>query len=126
MWTIDAISTRSRHTQQPLSITSLCHGTRRKGNTFIYSKRFELFIQSIRASLSMLRQVGWMDGCKVYSLICEVKSIVIHLTWRIIYLFFFIVHLLLRTFIHSFYTRRVKRKAFLISLTLFFIDYKTL
>lgn len=94
-------------------------------------KGIRLFIRRDSSYLSnrfeqVYRCCGKLDGCKVYSLICEVKSIVIHLTWRIIYLFFFIVHLLLRTFIHSFYTRRVKRKAFLISLTLFFIDYKTL
>lgn len=77
MWTIDAISTRSRHTQQPLSITSLCYGTMEPMMEREYVYLFEEIrviypIDSTEYDLSKfidVAEIGWMDGWKVYSLI---------------------------------------------------------
>lgn len=72
MWTIDAISTRFRHGGHATTLINYVplanERGRRKGNTFVRSKRFEIFIRRFDGTrLSKFidvagSMVSWMEG----------------------------------------------------------------
>lgn len=122
MWTIDAISTRFRHGGHATTLINYVplanERGRRKGNTFVRSKRFEIFIRRFDGTrLSKFidvagSMVSWMEGSSFSS--CDLTqfelrrgrkvSRFIFLAGLFIYFineFYYFQHSYVRKFVHS-------------------------